>query len=258
MDPKLKERRVLVTGASRGLGAAIALAFGEAGARVVVNYHRSEEQARSVVDQIEALGGKALALQADVRDPEAVRHMVARAREAFGPVEVLINSALVDYRFDPTTRKTAWEIPWEDYQAQIDGTLKGAYNTVRAVLGDMKERRFGRIINIGTNLFNNPVVAYHDYTTAKAALLGFTRNLAQELGQFNITVNTVAGGLLDKTDASAATTEEVFELVRSVTPLRRITTPEDVAGAVLFFASDWSRMMTGQYVTVDGGLVMPG
>jgi 3-oxoacyl-[acyl-carrier protein] reductase len=110
--------------------------------------------------------------------------------------------------------------------------------------------------DIGTNLVQNPVVPYHDYTTSKAALLGFTRNMARELGAYGITVNMVSGGLLRTTDASSATSQEVFDLIESTTPLRKVTTPEDLADVVLFFASPWARAVTGQNLIVDGGLVM--
>jgi 3-oxoacyl-[acyl-carrier protein] reductase len=121
----------------------------------------------------------------------------------------------------------------------------------------MTERGEGRIINILTNLINNPVVAYHDYTTAKSAFLGFSRNLASELGPSGITVNMIAGGLIDGTDASAPTTDEVRQIVAGSTPLRRLGTPEDMGRAVLMFASPWADFVTGQYITCDGGLVMP-
>ncbi len=120
----------------------------------------------------------------------------------------------------------------------------------------MKEENFGRIINIGTNLVQHPVVPYHDYTTSKAALLGFTRNMAADLGKYGITVNMVSGGLLKTTDASAATSNEVFELIKASTPLRKVTSPTEMADAVLFFASPWSRAVTGQNMMADGGLVM--
>jgi 3-oxoacyl-[acyl-carrier protein] reductase len=120
----------------------------------------------------------------------------------------------------------------------------------------MKELNFGRIVNIGTNLFQNPVVAYHDYTTSKAALLGFTRNMANDLGKYGVTVNMVSGGLLKMTDASSATSEEVFQLIESSTPLRKVTEPAEAADAILFFASPWARAVTGQNLVVDGGLVM--
>ena len=120
----------------------------------------------------------------------------------------------------------------------------------------MRDDGFGRFIAIGSNLVQNPVVPYHDYTTGKAALLGFVRNMAAELGPDGITVNMVSGGLLDTTDASAATSDEVFDIIRNSTPLRAVTRPEDVAAAVLFFASPWARAVTGQNLIVYGGLVM--
>ena len=120
----------------------------------------------------------------------------------------------------------------------------------------MKQIGFGRIINIGTNLVQNPVVAYHDYNTAKSALLSFTRNMAKDLGSFGININMVSGGLLQTTDASAATSEAVFEIIKQNTPLGKVTTPAEVADTVLYFASPWSRGVTGQNIMVDGGLVM--
>ena len=119
----------------------------------------------------------------------------------------------------------------------------------------MREVGFGRIVNIGTNLFQNPVVPYHDYTAGKAALLSLTRTLSQDLGPNNITVNMVSGGLLRTTDASSATPEEVFDYIAANTPLRRVTTPAEFADAILFFASPWARAITGQNLVVDGGLV---
>jgi 3-oxoacyl-[acyl-carrier protein] reductase len=163
---------------------------------------------------------------------------------------------LPDYKFDPQSRKTLGEIGWDDYLHQLGG-LKGALLCSQAFAPRMEESGGGRIVNILSNLINNPVVAYHDYTTAKSALLGFSRNLASELGPRNITVNMVAGGLVDGTDASEPTPKEVRDIVRGSTPMGRLATPEDVAGAVLMFASPGAGFVTGQYVTCDGGLVMP-
>ena len=146
-------------------------------------------------------------------------------------------------------------IRWEDYLQQLDA-LRGALYCSQAVVPGMIERG-GRIVSILSNLINNPVVAYHDYTTAKSAFVGFSRNLASELGQHNITVNMMAGGLVDETDASAPTTKEVRQPVASSTPLKRLGTSEDLGNADLMFASPWADFVTGQYVTCDGGLVMP-
>jgi 3-oxoacyl-[acyl-carrier protein] reductase len=251
----LAGRVALVTGASRGVGAAIADALAGGGAAVVVNYLRSERLAEGVAAGIRGRGGKAFAHRADVTDEAAVRGMVERAAGEFGPVDVLVNNALPEYRFDPVGRKDFGSIGWEDYLQQLGG-LKGAMHCSQAVVPGMVEGGGGRILSILSNLINNPVVPYHDYTTAKSALLGFSRNLAAELGPHNITVNMVAGGLVDETDASAPTTEEVRRLVAGSTPLRRLGTPEDLARAVLMFASPWSDFVTGQYITCDGGLVM--
>ena len=133
--------------------------------------------------------------------------------------------------------------------------MRAALNTTQAALAGMRAQGFGRIVNIGTNLVQNPVVPYHDYTAAKAALLALTRTLAQELGPEGIMVNMVFGGLLRTTDASAATPAAVFNLIAASTPLRRVTTPAELADAVLFFASPWARAVTGQNLIVDGGLV---
>ncbi|WP_051427189.1 3-oxoacyl-ACP reductase [Arthrobacter sp. H20] len=252
----LRDRVAIVTGSSRGIGAAIARALGSHGATVVVNYLQNRDAAQQVVEDVEALGGRAKAYAADVTDPQAVATMVADVTERFGPVNLLVNNALRSYTFDPLTRSTAWDIPWEDYQAQFQGSVGGAYNLCRPVLPSMKAAGGGRIINLVTDLIERPSIPYHDYTTAKMALLGFSRNLASELGPFGITVNCVAPGLVYPTDSSHATTDQQRDELEAATPLRRLATPEDVAGSVLFFASPWSGFVTGACLFVDGGLVM--
>ena len=256
MQP-INEQVVLVSGASRGLGATIARAFGREGARVAVNYYQSEQAAREVADTIADTGGTALPVQADIRDREAVRNMVDAVADHFGaPVTTLVHNALVDFRFDPTTRPEASEIGWDDYQMQLDGSVQGALHLLQAALPGMEAAGEGRFVGIGSNLVQDPVVPYHDYTTSKAALLGFVRNMASELGEKNITVNMVSGGLLDTTDASAATPDEVFDLIAQNTPRGQVTTPAEVADAVLMMASPRARAVTGQNLIVDGGLVM--
>jgi len=250
----LNDQVVLVSGASRGLGAAIARSFGAAGARVVVNYFQSKEAAEAVAAGI---GDRALPWQADVRDAEAVQAMVDGAAEHFGsPVTTVVSNALIDFRFDPAAKPSADSISWADYQAQLEGSVQGALHLLQACLPSMRDDGFGRFIAIGSNLVQNPVVPYHDYTTGKAALLGFVRNMAAELGPDGITVNMVSGGLLDTTDASAATSDEVFDIIRNSTPLRTVIQPDEMADAALFFASPWARAVTGQNLIVDGGLVM--
>jgi len=250
----LDQQVVVVTGASRGLGAAIARAFGREGARVVVNYYQSRDRAEAVAADI---GDRARAVQADVRSAEAVEAMVHAAADHFGaPVTTAIHNALIDYRFDAEARETVDTIQWDDYQTQLEGAVQGALHLLKACLPGMREAGQGRFVGISSNLVQDPAVPYHDYTTGKAALLGFVRNVAQELGDEGITANLVSGGLLDRTDASAATSDAVFDIIRQNTPRGTVTTPEEVADAVLFFASPWARAVTGQTLIVDGGLVM--
>jgi 3-oxoacyl-[acyl-carrier protein] reductase len=251
-----KDKVILVTGASRGIGAAIAQAFAREGAFVVVNYLRNEAAAHQVVERCKALGGDAWALQADVTQQSAVQTMVDQILSELGRIDVVVNNAFKPYSFDPEQRKRFWELQWADYQAQVDGAVHAAYNVCQAVLPHFRQRTQGSIINMVSDLVERPSQPYHDYTTAKSALVGFSRNLAAELGPLGIRVNCVAPGLVYPTDASRATKEEVKDAIIAQTPLRRIATPEDVTGPVLFLASDWSRFMTGQVLFVDGGLVM--
>ena len=251
-----RDRAILVTGACRGIGAAIAKAFAAEGGIVVVNYRSNEAAAEAVVAECRALGGEALAIAADVTSAEAVSAMATRIAEEVGRLDVVVNNAFAPYRFDPDNRARFWETPWEAYEQQFEGAVKAAYTISRAMLPLLQRRSGAAIVNLASDLVTRPSIPYHDYTTAKAALMGFSRNLAAELGPLGIRVNCVAPGLVYPTQASATTPEEVREMLIAQTPLRRIATPEDVAGPVLFLASDWSRFVTGQMLHVDGGLVM--
>jgi len=250
---QIQDQLVLVTGAGRGLGLALARAFAREGAQLVINFRRSRDAALALATE---LGPRALAVQADVTDPSAVAALAEQAQAHFGrPITTVVNNALADFSFNGDARPRPDTIGWDDFAAQFEGSVRGALNTVQATLPGMRGQRFGRIVNVGTNLFQNPVVPYHDYTAAKAALLSLTRTLAGDLGPDGITVNMVSGGLLRTTDASAATPEAVFDYIAAATPLRSVTTPVEFADAVLFFASPWSRAVTGQNLVVDGGLV---
>lgn len=252
MSKPLNEQVVLVTGAGRGLGAAIARAFAREGATVVINYRNSRAAAETLA---ESLGDRALALQADVTNAEAVAEMVKQAGADVGPITTVVHNALANYSFNGDARSTVETLTAAEMLSQHGTAVLGALNVIQATTPAMAAAGFGRIVTIGTNLVQNPVVPYHDYTSAKAALLALTRTTAAELGQNGITVNMVSGGLLKTTDASAATPAEVFDYIASVTPLRSVTTPEEAADAVMFFASPWARAVTGQNLVVDGGLV---
>ena len=243
---------VLVSGAGRGLGASIAESFIDSGYRVAINYSSSKEKAEELSAR---LGDSAKSFKADITDADQVLGMCDEIQSHFGVYPaVLINNAMAKYVFNGDLRKKAEEISWKEMQDHIDVTIKGSLNLIQALVPKMKEEKFGRVINIGTNLVQNPVVPYHDYTIAKGGLLALTRTFAKDLGQYGITVNMVSGGLLKVTDASAATPEAVFDAIAEMTPLLKVTTTEDFSDAVLFFASHQSRSITGQNLTVDGGL----
>ena len=250
---QISQQLVLVTGGARGLGVAIVRALHREGAKVVINYRQSGEAAAMLAAE---LGERAVACQADVTDPEQVGRMLAAAQEKMGqPVLSVVNNALADFRFDGEAREDLAAIAWSSFARQLEGAARAALNTMQAALPAMRAQQFGRVVNIGTDLFQSPVVPYHDYIASKGALLALTRTAAQELGPDGITVNMVSGGLLRMTDASAATPNEVFDFIASVTPLRRVTTIEELADVVLFFLSPWSRAVSGQNLLVDGGLV---
>jgi len=253
---KFSEKVVLVTGSSRGIGAAIALEFAKEGAFVIINYLKNVEAAEQVVSSCIEVGGDAWAIQADVTSEEAVQSMIQQIVLETGRLDVVVNNAFKPYVFDPEQRKMVWQLTWDDYQGQIDGAVRSTHYLCQAVLPIMKKQSSGSIVNIISNLVERPLVPYHEYNTAKTALMGYTRNLAVELGSFGIRVNCVAPGLVYPTDASKKTKESLKELIISQTPLRRIAKPEDIAGPVLFLSSDWSEFMTGQTLFVDGGFVM--
>jgi 3-oxoacyl-[acyl-carrier protein] reductase len=253
---KFQNKVVLVTGSSRGIGASLARGFAREGATVVVNYLQNQTAAEKVVSTCIELGGDSWAIQADVTQEQSVKDMVDEILLETGKIDVVVNNAFKPYTFNPDQRKLAWQLSWEDYQEQMDGALRSTHYVCQSVIPAMKKQVQGSIINMVSNLVERPIVPYPDYTTAKSALVGYSKNLAAELGSFGIRVNCVAPGLVYPTDASRGTKEEVKEMIISQTPLRRLASPSDIEGPVLFLASDWSRFMTGQTLYVDGGLVM--
>lgn len=252
MSTALDQQTVLVTGAGRGLGADIARAFAREGARVALNYRSSAAEAQALAEE---LGDAAIAVQADVTDSAAVTAMVSEITDRLGAPTTLVHNALATYSFNGDARATLETLSWPDIARQSEVAVAGALHAIQAMHPHFAAAGGGRVITIGSNLVQNPVVPYHDYTAAKAALMAFTRTASKDLGPLGVTVNMVAGGLLRTTDASAATPEAVFDMIAAQTPLGHVTTPEELADAVLFFASPWARAVTGQTLIVDGGLV---
>ena len=238
----------VVTGASRGLGRAIAVALSAAGYAVCVNYRAREDAAHAVVAQIVEAGGRAAAMGADVSKREEVEALFKRVAAELGPVAVLVNNAGI-------TRDTLLlRLSEDDWDAVMDTNLRGAYLCTKVAIRGMIKARWGRIINISSvvGLFGNP--GQSNYAAAKAGLLGFTRAVAREVADRQVTVNAVAPGFIT-TDITADLPEELKARMLSQIPAGRFGTPEDVAGVVAFLASDAAAYITGQVLTVDGGFI---
>ncbi|MEM7250482.1 MAG: SDR family oxidoreductase [Pseudomonadota bacterium] len=246
----LEGKVALITGSARGTGAGIARVFASNGAKVVLNQVREEGDLQQSLDDVEALGGEAIAIKADVCDSGAVSDMVRQAEARFGAVDILVNN----YAASVPRAKFA-ESDWATWQTQIDYTVKAAFICCQAVLTGMRERQWGRIVSINTVGIHNPRLTYHGYTAAKTAMLGFTRNLALEVGSDNVTVNIVSPGLTLTKEVIARLTDEERARHTKRVPMGRVGTVEDTANAALFFASELSGFVTGHYLPVCGGQV---
>lgn len=238
----------LVTGASRGLGAAIAVALGKRGASVAVNFFGSPELAARVVRQVEAVGGKAFAIQADVRDEGEVSRLVAGTTRALGgPVEILVVNATGPQPFQEIEEQT-----WRSYLDQLEFFVKSPLILLKEVLPSMKARRWGRVIQIGSEVFEVGHPHFANYVAAKGAQLGQTRSWARDLAPFGITVNLVAPGWIP-TERHAGTPQAELDAYAARVPMRHQGKPEDVGEAVAYFASESARFITGQKLSVNGG-----
>lgn len=245
----LTGKTAVVTGGSRGIGRAICIELAKQGANIVVNFSGSEAKAAEVVKEIEALGPKAVAIQANVADSTAVESLMKQALEAFGTIDILVNNAGIT-RDNLLMRMKEQE--WDDV---IDTNLKGVFLCTKAVTRQMMKQRAGRIINISSivGVVGNPGQA--NYVAAKAGVIGLTKTTAQELASRNILVNAIAPGFIT-TEMTDALPEEIKETMLKQIPLAKLGQPEDIAKAVVFLASDSANYITGQTLHIDGGLVM--
>lgn len=245
--PSPEKSVALVTGASKGLGRAIAIGLGRAGHRVVVNYHSDRAGAEATARAITESGGSALIQGADVTNEAAVRMMISEIVRAWGPVEILVNNATGPQPVKPVEGYT-----WADYAFQLDYFVKAPVLLTQATLAEMKNRRRGRIIHIGSEVVDLGVANYSAYVAAKAAMVGLTRSWASEFGPWQITVNLVSPGWIP-VERHADVGAEALQGYAAGVPLRRQGTPEDVAAAVVYLASEGANFVTGQQIAVNGG-----
>ena len=239
----------LVTGASRGIGRAIALKLAAEGAKVAINYAGNTAKAEEVKAEIEKNGGQAILVQADVADSAAVEAMVNATVEAFGQIDILVNNAGI------TRDGLMMRMKDEDFDAVINTNLKGVFYCTKLVSKLMMKKRSGRIINMASVVGLMGNAGQTNYAAAKAGVIGFSKSAAKELAARGITVNMVAPGFID-TDMTAAMTDKAKEMTLTGIPLNRMGMPEDVANAVAFLVSDNASYITGQVINVDGGMVM--
>ncbi len=247
LDLELKDKVVLITGASSGIGQTTAKLFSLYGAKVIINYFKGKESAENIVKEIIKNKGEAIAIKADIRDIKQVKKMVDTACKKYGDIHILVNNAVKG--FYP---KSFTDLNWEDIQGEIDVTLKGTFNCCQEVVPLMLKNKSGKIINMSTVATESPPADQAKYVIAKSALIGLTRSLAVDLASSNIQVNMVSPSIV-KTNLTKHVSNIFLDRLKNETPMKRNATPVDVAKAIIFLASSLAPYTTGQKIMVTGG-----
>lgn len=244
-----QNKTVVVTGASRGIGKAIALAFAKQGANLVLNYNRSEKSVEEVLQSIQEMGAKAVAVKADVSQSEEAKHLIQTAVDTFGRIDVLVNNAGINRDMLLMRMKD------EEFEQVVDVNLKGTFFCLKYASNIMLKQRSGKIINMSSIVGITGNVGQANYAASKAGIIGLTKSAAKELAMRGITVNAIAPGFIE-TEMTEALSEKAKEASLQMIPLKRAGKPEDVANTALFLASEGADYITGQVIQVDGGMLI--
>lgn len=245
----LKDKCAIVTGASRGIGRAIAKKLASLGANIVLNYRSNDEEALKVKEELLSYGVDVFLYKCDISDFNAVEEMIKASKEKFGKVDIMINNAGI------TKDTLLLRMKEEDFDKVIDVNLKGVFNCLKAITPVMVRQKFGKIVNLSSVVGLVGNAGQVNYAASKAGVIGMTKSLAKEVGSRGITVNAVAPGFID-TDMTEVLGEKFKEEAKKSIPLKRLGKPEDVAGAVAYLVGNEASYITGQVLNVDGGMVM--
>ena len=244
-----KKRHALITGASRGIGAAIALELAKAGHSVSVNYNSHSDDAERVVKDLLNIGVEAKAVKGNVSDKKSVQEMIKNATDSLGPVDILVNNAGI------ISDNLIMRMKDEEFDKVIDTNLKGTYYCTKECIPSMVKQRWGRVINITSVVGIRGNIGQTNYSASKAAIHGFTYSLAKEVATRGVTVNAIAPGYI-KTATVDELSDKLKDHIMTWIPMKRFGTPDEISGMVAFMASDRARYMTGELVKIDGGMAI--